>query len=44
MGTQQQTLSPDPSVGNNTYAIINIVDNEGKLNELNPKEFQGLDR
>ena len=24
--------------------LINIFDNEGKLNELNPKEFQGLDR
>lgn len=34
LGTQTQILSPDPSVGNNTYAIINIVDIEGCIGNI----------
>ena len=34
LGTQTQILSPDPSAGNNTYAIINIVDIEGCIGNI----------
>ena len=35
MGTQTQTLTPNPNVGNNTYEIINIIDNEGCIGTIN---------
>ena len=46
LGTQNQILSPDPMVGNNTVAIVNIVDVEGCIGniitteDILVKEFQ----
>ena len=34
LGTQNQVLSPDPMVGNNTVAIVNIVDVEGCIGNV----------
>ena len=35
LGTQTSTLSPDPSVNNHTYDIINIVDSKGCIGYIN---------
>ncbi|MBT7481331.1 MAG: hypothetical protein HN677_02950 [Flavobacteriales bacterium] len=34
MGTQTQILSPDPTVGLNTYSIINIIDSKGCIGNI----------
>ena len=34
MGTQTQVINPDPSVGTNTFGIINIIDNEGCIGNI----------
>ena len=38
LGTQTSTLSPDPSVGNHSYDIINIVDSKGCIGTINTTE------
>ena len=38
MGTQSQTLSPDPNIGTNTYSILNIIDNKGCVGYINTTE------
>ena len=38
LGTQTNILSPNPSVGNHSYDIINIVDAKGCINTINNTE------